>query len=222
MDTILSLAATFLIVVAGAYLVTRAMSRSPRPASRALDVAPGTSLRLVVPGGAYRSRIQACEGETVRVDAPLHQDTYVPLRVGQTVVGQIGDLDSVLTFRTEVVARDPQDHSLILAQPRFLRRGNRRCEPRLIGVQREPASLDGERAEILDLSANGARVVTTANVQPGDRVRLDVPHSDGPAFGWALQCRTETMEGRMAREVRIQFEEPLEGLVAWRQGTRLH
>ncbi|MCW5937532.1 MAG: flagellar brake protein [Fimbriimonadaceae bacterium] len=183
-----------------------------------LDLRPGTIARVIVPGGAYRCRIDACAPQYITFSAPLHQDTFVPLRPGQTVVVQIGDAGGLLTFRSEILARDSRAHTLCLAQPRHFRHSERRSEPRLKEVDDFRVMVDGQTARLVDLSARGAKAVTAAHVKPGDRVRLSIEEAPGEAVGSVLESRWDTLGGRPAREVRIMFDEPFEGVAEVRRG----
>lgn len=203
----------FVLAVAAfgsAYLLARWLS--PKPATPSVDLPIGTLVRLVTTGGAYRCRVSRCGPDGIDVSAPLHHDRFVPLRPGQTVIVQVPEPGGLLTFRTEIVQRDSESHVLHMSRPSALRRTDRRTEPRLTTVEGDLALVDSVEARMVDLSASGARVVTFADPRAGDRVRLDLKAHGACAFGWVLASEAAQLRGRPARELRIRFEEPLDGI----------
>lgn len=216
MAQIVDLFALFFLVVGLSYLLTRAAMKTKRVKTSDLELVDGQVLRLITPSGSYRTHLVATRSGSLLISAPLHRDRYVPLRVGEKIVVQSPGFDSLLTFHTTVTDRDSVTHELTLSPPTWFRRTDRRCEPRFLAVKGEHASLNRKPAVLQDLSAWGAKLITSERVSPGDYVAVQLPSEYGEARGYALEVRSSAWEGRSCCEVRIRFEEPLSGLVSLR------
>lgn len=188
------------------FLGSRATRRRQPPSIA--PVAPGAVLRLVGPGGAHRCHLLETGPAGWCVSAPLRADVYVPLRTGDRVWVQAPSDDGLLCFWTIVRSRSATDHSLILDPPRRWKSVERRSEPRLSMPEGTPVGVNGEPGQLIDLSAGGARVETSARLEPGDAVRLRLPQDMGEVAGWALEVRGA---GR-SRLSRIVFERPFAAL----------
>lgn len=178
-----------------------------------VELAPNTSIRLIGLGGAYRCHYREMRGKRIVVTSPLQADRYVPIRVGEKLLVQASGTECMLTFRTTVVERNSTAHELILEPPTYVRRTERRSEGRSHRLRGEDALIEGELASVVDLSAAGACVVTRRRTNPGERLRFVLPSSGLDAFGWALESTNDAYAGRKGYKVRIQFEEPLAGLL---------
>jgi hypothetical protein len=174
-------------------------------------VRPNTSLRLVGPGGVYRCYLIRTDREALVVSAPLHRDHFVPLRPEERLMVQMPVQDGLVTFRTEVLSRNADDHTVRLTYPQQYRLVDRRSEPRSVGVAGQAAIVNGSTAELLNLSAGGARVKTRLALRAGERIEVTLDQT--ACQGWALESIPDSLGTLPARNVRVRFETPLAGLV---------
>lgn len=196
-------------VCAGASYVFHA---SQRRRSAPVQLAENATVRMVGSGGVYRCHYLRESRRGLVFSAPIQRDRYVPIREGESMVIQAPQDSSLLTFRTTVLERDAETHEFILARPVSIRNIDRRTEERDTSIDGAPAVMNGTAATIVNLSAGGAKVITTDEIDPGDQVRLELPNGLGEAYGWALDT-TASNRGRIpARAVRIRFSMPLSGL----------
>lgn len=209
-QTVGYLIALFLASLCASYLVGRLLRRA---APRLPQLTVGTSCRLVGTGGVYRCYLGSVKGKGLEFSAPLQRDHYVPLRVGEALMVQIPVQEGVVSFRSVVVERDAERHTFRMAAPTHFRTLDRRSEPRDDSVYGREVALNGQAAEVLNVSAGGALVVTTLDVQPGDRIDLQLGGSNSVCPGWALESVPTTLGQQAARSVRVRFESPLAGLV---------
>ncbi len=193
-----------------AYTLTAAGSR--RRAK--LDVAPGSSVRLIAPGGAYRCFFVRFDARGLVFAAPMDHDVYVPFHPGESIMVQAPQEAGVLCFRSCVVERNPFTHEFTLARPTAAKVVERRHEPRDGSYEGSEAELNGKKARMLNLSAMGARLIAPDGVKPGDWVQLSLPLGLGLVEGWALDARPSRLDGRPARDVRLRFAAPAPGLRA--------
>lgn len=177
-----------------------------------LDFEPGTVVRMVGPGGAYRCHFQFMRGDNLVFSSPIQADRYVPIRVGERLLVQAPGNDCLITFRSNVLERDSSKHELVLEPPTYVRRTERRSEDRRSRLAGEDALMNGEVAEVVDLSAAGTCLLTYRKPVPGERVRVVLPSTGLDAFGWTLDCSRASLGTHQAYRVRVQFEEPLAGL----------
>lgn len=186
-----------------------------------LPVEENTSCRLVGPGGDYRSYYLRATRKGLVFSAPLHRDNFVPLRVGEKVMVQAPAENAIITFRTEIVGRDPETHEFLLAKPERIRRVDRRAELRDTTLAGEAVEINQEPGELVDLSAYGAKILTATPVLPGDTVRLELPFEYGTAYGWILEATPAAFGPHLGHTVRIKFNAPLSGMVG-RKNRRLY
>lgn len=208
LQSVIAMAMLFVTSAAVAYVITL-MGQRRREALPSM--APNTSLRLVGPGGVYRCHFLRLDRDALVVSAPLYRDHYVPVRPEEKLMVQAPVPDGLMTFRTHVLSRDAGDHTLRLARPEQFRLVDRRAEPRSVGVAGRSAVVNGSGAELVNLSAGGARVKTPLAVRAGER--LEVRLGEGACYGWALESVPDTLGTLPARSVRVRFETPLDGLV---------
>ena len=210
-------------VFLGSYLLARALSAFRAKPRERLPILLDAKLKLLTSSGAYRCHVEEVGKDGIVVTSPLYRDAYVPLRIGESVVVQTPHDGALITFRTEITARDAQTHQLTLAMPSTFRRTDRRCEPRLKSVEGKAALINGTKAAMVDVSAWGARILTSEALTPGEMVRVELPSGIGEAMGWVLESIPVAMGARLTRAVRIRFEDPLSGLVSpkgWGTGLR--
>ena len=173
----------------------------------------GCSVRLVGPGGVYRCHLLRKERDGLVFSAPLQRDHFVPLRVEEKLMVQMPVVDGLVTFRSEIMSRDAEEHSIKLETPKRFRHVDRRSEPRDDRVCGREVSLNGSAAALVNLSAGGARVVTPLALKPGERIQVQLGMEAAVCFGWALESIADHLGVEPARSVRVRFEAPLSGLV---------
>ncbi len=167
----------------------------------------GAKLRLRASHGVYRCRVLQADGGEWVVSSPIQRDAYVPLQVGESLTVEWPTPRGVVLFRTRVVARDAVDHTFRIVGPGAVRPQERRGEPRTTEFPIDRVAFDGQPAELVDLSARGCRLRTRFAPSPGNRVRVDLPWSNVPAFGAVLEQRAACFDGSPGVEVRLVFEE---------------
>lgn len=162
---------------------------------------PGAVLRIRASSGMYRSHMVGLSDSVWTISAPIQRDTYVPLRVGEELVIEAACNSGALIFRSQIVAREADSHTLLIQKPSKVhaveRRGHRRW-PHLCGAE---VKLEGQTSRLIDLSEGGAKVKTGYQTHKGDRVRMNLP--DGQeVYGWVIS--------RDGDEARLRFEELLQ------------
>lgn len=167
--------------------------RLARPFRAPVAPTPGSVLRLRTDSGIYRSRFLGVGDSGWRISAPLQRDRFVPLRIGGRVLAEMSCGGGALVFRTSIAARDGDSHELVLMPPSNSHHVERRQHARRFGDSARVA-VDGEAAELLDVSAGGVRVRTPRPLRRGDRVRLDLASEE--VYAWVLGA-----EGTTARLV---------------------
>ncbi len=212
MNDVLTMLGLFALVfgfsMAVTYLVTSIKGRRVEPVNLPED----TKVRMVGAGGAYRCYYLRTEEDGLIFSTPLQKDRYVPLRVGDSMIIQAPTHEGLVTFSSDILDRCGETHEIRLAHPKIVRRTDRRSEPRMTLIDDPNICLNGETSLLQDISAGGSRVITRAAVVPGDRVSVSLPKGLGHVEGWALETLPAAFEGSPAREVRIQFDQPLAGL----------
>ena len=199
--------ATLGIVVAGSYLVTRAVMLS-RPSPSKVAIPNGAKLKLLTPSGAYRCHVEKTDKTGIVTSAPLFRDSYVPLRIGEKVVVQVALQDRLLTFHTSVLSRDGVYHRVTLAHPKAFRWTERRSEVRTRLPRHSDAMVNGVAASLVDVSPTGVRIHTLALMNAGDFVEIAVPSSGSTLAGWVLGSSPVAIGNRMGRELRIRLDDP--------------
>ena len=176
---------------------------------RAPDPDPGTGLKIRGQAGMYRTRVLEVRGPFWVLNAPLMRDYYVPLHVGEKLTVEWPMTDGVMFFRTIVRARDAESHTLIIDRPEGGKKADRRGERRLSDPKWASVGLEGVDSVLVNVSQGGAKVETTRPTMVGERVRLDLPWTDSPVFGWVLETLPVSRSGA---QTRIRFEETLSAL----------
>ena len=129
-------------------------------------------------------------------------------------------LGGVLLFSTRVLGRDASNHQLEVAVPDDLRRVERRVEPRDCRFRDEKSSLNGEMAVLLDVSPNGARVISTSNACAGDSVTLQLPGELGLVRGLVLSTLPDSLGSKRASQIRVLFVDSIEADLIEAVGNR--
>lgn len=174
--------------------------------------AVGVQLRLKSPSGVYRARLLRAEKGGWWLSSPLQRNAYVPLRVGESLVVEAPSSVGAMVFHTEVLERDATTHQFRVRPPREVREVERRLEYRHKSFLGRPFKANGEPAELVDLSASGARFLTLAAAAKGDDLRLELPEPFGTVVGWVLETEPASLGSRTGSLVRVRLATPLEGL----------
>jgi hypothetical protein len=215
MIEIVKVVASVVLFFGGSLLVSYCVASYYSARKHRIELARGTSVRLIGPGGAYRSHFLGFRDENLVFSSPIQEDRYVPIRVGEKVFVQAPGDGCMLSFRTTVLQRDSEAHELLLAGPQYVRRSERRTERRMTSLAGEDALIDGELASLVDLSAAGACFLSRRRPCPGDKLRVVLPSSELDAVGYALDATPTGIGEHRGYKVRVLFTEPLAGL-----GTR--
>jgi hypothetical protein len=204
MDQILQFAGGFAILFVGAlalgFLVTRILSRPiPLPAT-------GSIVLIRSRSGVSRAKMQTSAKQGWTLSAPIAREEQGLPEVGETVTLEAASTFGVAVYRAEVLATEG---NLTLGPPSWSTFRERREDPRI----REPligAMVDGETADVENISRGGAQIIVGGTLRRGERVRVDLA-GKAPAFGWVLDS---VCSGGACR-VRVRFEEPfnVRGLV---------
>jgi hypothetical protein len=179
-----------------------------------VKILENTKVRMVGAGGAYRCFYLRAERRGLIFSNPLQKDRYVPLRVGDAMIVQVPGEEGLMTFCSEILVRSIDTHELTLAHPKLVRRMDRRSEERDTTCRGSLTEVNGIAGEMVDLSAGGMKAVLAGHVTPGEPVTVKLPAGMGIVDGWALEAVPAAWEGRLAREVRVQFQRPFLGLSA--------
>lgn len=212
MNDVLTMLGLFALVFGFSMAVTYLVTSIRGKRVERVNLPPDTKVRMVGAGGAYRCYYLRTEEDGLVFSTPLQKDRYVPLRVGDSMIIQAPTNDGLVTFSSEILDRCGESHEIRLGHPKIVRRTDRRSEPRLTIIDDPNIRLNGETSLLQDISAGGSRVITKAAVVPGDRVSVSLPKGLGHVEGWALETAPAAFDGHPAREVRIQFDQPLAGL----------
>jgi hypothetical protein len=197
-----SFALIFVISVGIAYFlhtVVRSLRRIPRPI-------PNAQLRIRSGASVYRARFLGETPEGWSFSVPLQRDSYVPIQVGEPLIIEAPSPAGLLRFRTTLRARSQNPPAMFAEPPREVHVEDRRSEVRRFDLSDGDAFLDGHCAFLVDVSSAGARLTLDSEVLQGERVRVELPWADEPAFAWTLDV--ERQIGKF--EVRLRFEDFLE------------
>lgn len=168
-------------------------------------LAPGCAVRLRTPDGVYRTRYAGPTRQGLVFAAPLQRDSYVPISVGAPVTVEAPGTSGVLLFRTKVTARDAATHELVLEAPeKVLSEDRRHSKRQSKGLQ--PVLIEDATAWLSDVSETGMRVLSDRHFPSGERVKIELPSSEEPYFGWVLHCGPNLDGGKGQYVVRIRLE----------------
>lgn len=217
MIAVLQMVGLLAVVLATSMAVSYWITAKSRKKAVLVPIPENTRVRMVGPGGAYRCYFLRRTKAGLVFSSPLQRDHYVPVRTGETMMVQAPLSDCVLTFRASILSRDNDTHEFTLSLPERIRHIDRRAESRDHSVDGTIVGLNSQRGTLRDLSACGAKVVSGADIAPGDAVKLELPGELGTTYGWALECVPSVLGTQMAKEIRIRFDSPLSGLTAARR-----
>lgn len=190
--------------VAIAYLGTRLLRRrTPKVPPFMVDA----SWKLRTQEGVLRVRYLGRTARGYQITAPLSMNSHVALRPGDRVHVEAPGAGVSITFRSYIIGRDLDSHTLIVQETEDFVIRNHRDDPRIRFSEGEPAKLNGQPSVLMDLSQSGAKLRTRAQVSTGDWVRLDLPDQE-EQFACVLEVLPDTLDGRPAHGVRLVFAEP--------------
>lgn len=201
MENLASLLAFFAIGFAIAFTASWILIKAAVHLRNRLNPAPGAILRIRADSGSYRSHMIKLGGSVWTISAPIKRDSYVPLRAGEEVVIEAASKRGALLFRTVILARHAGNHTLTIKRPTRVHLVERREHKRWPHLEGAKVKVEGENAQLLDISEGGARIKTGFRLHKGDRVRVDMPWCEA-MFGWVLSSE--------AGETRVRFEELME------------
>jgi c-di-GMP-binding flagellar brake protein YcgR len=205
-DALASLA--LLAAAVGGGILVGWLMQNRRSAGKASLLKPSMPLRLVGPGGVSRSTLRAVRRRTLEITPPLTLDRDWRPESGQRLMVQCPTDDGLISFTTHISDVKP-DGLIVVQKPEYLRRIERRSEPRSSLCFGRPIQINGRPAVLVNLSAGGAKVMAQAPIHPGDELDVELPDGMGKAEGWALDAvPLESDEW----SVRIRFDHPLSGL----------
>ena len=165
-------------------------------------------MRILSSTGSYRGRFSRFESGRMVFDAPLRDDRFVPLRVGEMIVVRAPVDSGVVTIRADIDSRDPVARQFTVPVPSTYRFEDRRAESRSSANEGRPAAIEGRPAWVVDMSANGACLDTKAIVKPGELVALKLPGASD-VRAWVLEALPEAVQGGQGSRVRLRLESPI-------------
>ncbi len=166
---------------------------------------PGCTVKIRSVDGMYRARLVQAAPHSWVIEAPVQYNRYVPFREGDHLMVEAPMTGGALLFRAQVMARTTDPHTYELEPCGALHRIERRTEPRDRATRGLTASINGEAAEIQNLSKGGAMVVSEGEFANGDGVTIRIPSLDRTVFGWVLEAMPDQLGGRRAARLRITF-----------------
>lgn len=207
-----SFLATFLLFVGSAlllYALARPIVKARQRPQLTLD--PKLKVRLVTSKGVRLTQLIG-EGanRSIRLAPPIGIGDAMPLAEGDSLFVQMPQSAGSVSFRSVIQKVEPSG-DLIIAPPTYVRRVERRSEPRLTDLKRIAPTINGVRAEFIDLSAGGAQLVTHAPIANGQEVALSW-EGNPPITAFVLEARPAPAHGEHALRLRLRFVEPLDGL----------
>lgn len=208
LSTVAGMVVLFGVSAAVAYVATAAQTR------RALlsPLKPGTMVRLQGPEGRYRSEYLGARKQHLEFKAPVRQDSYVPLRPGDSYLVFLPREGAMYTFRTTILERTAADHRLKTSLPQRLRRLERRTGRRHPVPGDKWVTLNDKKARLLDLSSLGAHLLYPGQVKAGDKVSFQgSPPPLNSVNAWVVESQPTVVCGAPGRSIRVTFQRPLPG-----------
>ena len=202
----------FMIAGAGAFLCTAVATHMVRHRKREamMQAEPIGPIRLRTEDGMYRSHfVRRTESGRWVVSAPLRRDSYVPIRIGEKLTAEAPMPGGVILFRTVVSDRDEKTHQLVLEIPAQVHIRERRESERETFFPPKECQLNGQSAELINLSAKGALVKSKRGVLPGDNVNLQLQTGEDSKVGYCLDSEHDTFRGEAGKRTRIVLLENL-------------
>lgn len=166
---------------------------------------PNLPVRLRGPSGMYRCHFLREDPVGWWFSAPLSRDAYVPLRIGEKLFVEAPvSGEGAVVFESEIVARDGREHEICLRRPSASRVFERRLASRDRSLAGRRCSVNGQPAEIVDISEHGVRVICLDSHSRGDEVRVGLPDR-GMVFGWVLEATPEAFGSSRGTCLRIRL-----------------
>lgn len=160
-------------------------------------------VRMKTASAFYRCRLISHGKEGWVFSAPMQRDIYVPIPVGEEVTCEVVAKGGLIVFKTQVIARRPQESVIVVAAPKSMSFENRREEDRREGFPMEVV-VAGKNGSVMDLSPGGARVKIRGFEREGNVVRIDLP--SGESRGATVVDSKNDHEGSV---IRLRFDEPI-------------
>jgi hypothetical protein len=164
---------------------------------------PNARMRIRTPHGVYRSRFLGADERGWAFAAPLCRDRYVPIRPDEPLVIEVTCDGGVQIFRTVLLERCGDTHTMLVRPPDEVHRRDRRDETRAICDPAIPVQVERSGADLLDVSPLGARIACSDRFRPGERVHIRLPWIEEPICGYVL-----AVEPGERPEIRTRFESP--------------
>lgn len=161
-------------------------------------------VRFKTRGAVYRSRLISHDDKQWVFAAPMQRDSFVPIPIGEECVCEVLARGGVLLFISKVIARQSQEGRIVIEAPVKPKLKNRRDGARRIDI---PMSLQvgNHGGEVLDVSANGAKVKLSGFQKEGQTVRVDLPDGESRAANVI-----ESTHDSVGSTVRISFDRPIQ------------
>ncbi len=198
--------------LAGAFVASFTLAfawgRSRRKTVVLVPLRAGARVRMVGPGGTYQCSYLGQTKERLLFTAPHQRGRPALVQIGESVLVQAPLGDTVISFKSSVIAQSEDLQQMSLELPRRIRQLDRRCERRNSVLDGTIVRVNGQPASIQNFSAGGARILTQSGIYAGDAVQIEFPGRP-QVSGWALES---SENGSGSRDIRICFEEPFTGL----------
>ncbi len=188
---------------AGSFALAAVFSRLRRPRKPTLDT--DQVVRLYGVSGASRTRIAELDENGIRIHVPLNLGTPVLMHPGEEYRVEVSIPGGIIHFRTRVTSRDAESQTILMHWPTQWVMQNRREQPRVHLMHFQATLVNDEPGVIMDYSANGAKLITLAELNSGDMVRFEHPQYDEPVVGCVLEVVPSSLGTRRATQARVQF-----------------
>lgn len=108
-------------------------------------------------------------------------------------------------FRTIVLGREADTHSVKIAVPKDPALIERRGAQRIEEFETRESTINGKAATLVNASGGGAMLTTSSTFHIGDYVHVEMPGRLGAFEGWVLGSTPEAVGTQIGCRVRIQF-----------------
>lgn len=170
---------------------------------------PNMAVRIKTSSGMYRSRFAGESGSKLRFESLLSRQSFVPIRVGELVTIEAATNQGIVLFRSRVVEREEATHDLVIERPKEISHVDRRDAARFPCNDMEvTVKLDGLSAQLIDLSAKGAKLRTRCEYKKGERVSIEFPWQSTEIGAWVIDIASAGLGENACSVLRIVFEEP--------------
>lgn len=170
---------------------------------------PGAMVRFRTGEAMYRTRFTSARKKGLAFAAPLQRDVYVPIPVGERVIVEAPSKEGVIVFRTHVIGRDVETREIVLAVPEVVHREERREGARQDGGF-SPIQVEDREAWLVDVAPHGVKFTTNAEVRSGERIKVEMPSAEAPAFAWVLEAAPNHRHEKGSKVVRARWENAFE------------